>query len=144
MFGFIWEVASPFVFFIYYIFPKVEWVELLGFCEEGSFGAAYVKVLRYRWVVALCRCSGITFPLKPFRLSYAWFANWYTFYSKVFYMTAFLMSFRCNWRKSLTSKDARFGCIEQYKELLTTYAEVPMIGYKLFDFCNLCALFGWT
>ena len=144
MFGFVWEVATPFVFFNYYIFPKVEWVELLGLCEEGSFEAASVKVLRYRWLVVLCRCSGITFPLKPFLLRSAWFANWYKLYSKVFYMTAFLISLRCNWRKSFTSNDARFGCIEQYKELLTTYAELPMIGYKLLDFCNFCVVFWWS
>ena len=144
MFGFVWEVATPFVFFNYYIFPKVEWVELLGLCEEGSFEAASVKVLRYRWLVVLCLCSGITFPLKPFLLRSAWFANWYKLYSKVFYMTAFLISLRCNWRKSFTSNDARFGCIEQYKELLTTYAELPMIGYKLLDFCNFCVVFWWS
>jgi hypothetical protein len=51
MFGFVWELRTPLIFRVDYVFAIVEWTELLGLGANGNFELTSVRVLRYLWLV---------------------------------------------------------------------------------------------
>jgi hypothetical protein len=68
MFGLVWELKTPLIFRLDYVLAVVEFMEPFELGADGSLELTYVRVLRYLWLVLLGkRCSGMRFPLKPFR-----------------------------------------------------------------------------